>query len=230
MKTQGKTSLTSSNLQPAVISVICCGEDIIEIIKRDLEGILQKQLVEREVDVQDFSKLNAMELEAVLAKITLLGISLEQRRCPSSESANGNRTRNTAGAEASYQSGSGKEVYSLTGLKEDVLSVTELVNGAVRQALFKDIQDNAEKMLARSVQWSLKDVTGTWENLSLHDNYVLEDAQKNNQVSVDVMAPDGMVVKVNLRAQEATDWQTGISYKVKRSESGQSMSHFVVFS
>ncbi|KAE8279381.1 Poly [ADP-ribose] polymerase 14 [Larimichthys crocea] len=41
----------------------------------------------------------------------------------------------------------------------------------------------------------------------------------NNEVSVDITAPDCTVVKVNLRTQDATNWLTGVTYKVKRHES-----------
>ncbi|XP_039996555.1 kelch-like protein 33 isoform X2 [Xiphias gladius] len=159
-----------------------------------------------------------MELEAVLAKVSVLGISLEHRRHRRSESASGNRDGNTARAKARDRSGSGEEVYVLRGLKEDVLSVTELLNRAVHEILFEDLQDKKEAMLALTVQWSIQDVDGAWQELSLHDNYVLEDAHVNKKLSVDVMAPDRMMTEVNLRVNEAKNWQTGIIYKVKRSE------------
>ncbi|XP_031160225.1 protein mono-ADP-ribosyltransferase PARP14-like isoform X1 [Sander lucioperca] len=207
-------TFTSSKPPPAVISVIGCGADIIRIIKRDLEGFLQKQLVEREVDVHEFSRLDAMELEAVQAKVKVFGISLEHKRRQSAEDVNGNR----AGNIARDRSGSGREVYVLKGLKEDVLSVTELVNQAIQKSLCEDLQDKEEAMLALDVQWSIQDINKAWHELSLHDNYVLEEAHMKKQVSVDVMAPDGKVT-VNLMAQEATNWLTGITYKVKRSKS-----------
>ncbi|XP_078131653.1 protein mono-ADP-ribosyltransferase PARP14-like isoform X3 [Sander vitreus] len=207
-------TFTSSKPPPAVISVIGCGADTIRIIKRDLEGILQKQLVEREVDVHEFSRLDAMELEAVQAKVKVYGISLEHKRRQSAEDVNGNR----AGNIARDRSGSGREVYVLKGLKEDVLSVIELVNQVIQKALCEVLQGKEEAMLALNVQWSIQDINKAWHELSLHDNYVLEEAHMKKQVSVDMMAPDGKVT-VNLMAQEATNWLTGITYKVKRSES-----------
>lgn len=221
-------TMISSKPQPAVINVICCGTEIFETIKRDLEGIMQKQLVERELDVHDFSKLDSMELEAVLAKVKVLGISLEHRRHQSSGRVNGNRAGNTARAETRARSGSEEEVCVLKGLKEDVLSVTELVNKAVKKALREDLQEKKEALLALMVQWLILDVNGVWQELSLHVNYLLEVAHLNQDVFVDIMAPDGMMVKVNLRAREATDVVTGLTYKVKRSETEASMSHFVV--
>lgn len=220
---QGKTFI-SSKPPPAVINVIGCGPDTIRTIKKDLEGILQKQLVEREVDVHDFSRLDAMELEAVQAKVKVLGISLEHRRRQSSEGVNDNRAGNTARAEARDRSGSAKDVYVLKGLKEDVLSAIELVNKAIQKSLCEYLQDKEEAMLALTVQWSMY-VNEAWHELSLHDNYLLEEAHMKKQVSVDMTAPDGQMVAVNLRAQEATNWLTGFTYKVKRSESDASMSH-----
>ncbi|XP_039679072.1 protein mono-ADP-ribosyltransferase PARP14-like isoform X1 [Perca fluviatilis] len=207
-------TFTSSKPPPAVISVIGCGADTIRIIRRDLEGILQKQLVEREVDVDEFSRLDAMELEAVQAKVKVFGISLEHKRRLSAEDVNGNR----AGNIARDCSESDREVYVLKGLKEDVLSVSDLVNQAIQKALCEDLQDKEEAMLALNVQWSIQDINQSWNELSLHDNYVLEEAHRKKQVSVDLMAPDCKVT-VNLRTQEATNGLTGITYKVKRSES-----------
>ncbi|XP_042367810.1 protein mono-ADP-ribosyltransferase PARP14-like isoform X2 [Plectropomus leopardus] len=209
----------SSKPPPAVIEVIGCSSESIKTLKRNLEGTLQKQLVEREVDVHDFSRLNAMELEAVQAKVKILGISLEYKRRQSPERVTGNRAGNTARAEVRDRSGSEREVYVLKGLKEDVLSVTELINKAFQKALCEDLQDKEEAMLALSVQWSIQDVNKVWQELSLHDNYILEEAHMMKQVFVEMMGPEGMMVKVNLKSQEATNWLTGITYKVKRSES-----------
>ncbi|XP_037614081.1 protein mono-ADP-ribosyltransferase PARP14-like isoform X1 [Sebastes umbrosus] len=215
---QSKT-FTSSKPPPAVITVISCGPDTIRTIRGDLEGVLQKQLVEREVDVQDFSRLDAMELEAVQAKVKVLGISLEHRRRQSSDGVNNSRAGNTARAEARDRLGSGREVYVLKGLKEDVLSVIELLNRAIQKSLCEDLQDKEEAMVALDVQWSMQDVKKVWHEMSLHDNYMLEEAHMKKQVSVEMTAPDGMTVTVNLKKQEATNWLTGITYKVKRSES-----------
>lgn len=180
-------------------------------------------MVEREVDVHSFSRLDTMELEAVKAKVKVLGISLEHRRRQSSEGVIVSR----AGNKARGQSGPAGEVYVLKGLKEDVLSVIELVNGAIQEALCQDLQDKEEAMMALNVQWSIQDVNGAWHELSLHDNYLMEEAHMKNQVSVEMTAVGGMAVKVNLKAGEATNWLTGITYKVKRTESETSMSHFV---
>ncbi|XP_041635840.1 protein mono-ADP-ribosyltransferase PARP14-like isoform X2 [Cheilinus undulatus] len=204
---------------PAVISVISCGgPDTIRTIKRDLEGVLQKQLVERDVDVHDFSRLEPMELEAVQSKVRALGLSLEYRRRQGSEGLDGNRAGNAARAETRDRSGSGREVYVLRGLKEDVLTVIELINRAIQKALSEDLQDKEEAMLALDVQWSIQDKNETWKELSLHDNYVLEQAHLNQQVSEEVTGPEGMKVRVNLMTRDATDWITGTTYKVKRSK------------
>lgn len=189
---------------------------------------MQKQLVEREVAVHHFSRLDAMELEAVQAKVKVLEISLKYRRCQNSEGVNCNRAGNPARAEARDRSGSGGEVYVLNGLKEDVLSVIELVNRAIQKALWEDLQDKEEAMMAFNVQWSAQDVNGAWKELSLHDNYLLEEAHLEKQVFVDMTAPNGMNVKVNMKTREATNCITGVTYKLKRSESETSMSHFVV--
>ncbi len=218
---QGK-SLMSIKPLPAVFSVIGCSPDTITI-KRDLEKCLQKQIIEREVDVQDFSKLDAMELEAVQSKVKALDISLEHRRCQSPERWHGHRTENPARAEARDPSGSGGHVYVLKGLKEDVLSVIELVNKAIQKVLVEDLKDKEEAMLALNVQWLIQDINGIWQELSLHGNYLLEEAYMKKKVFVEIMALDAMNLKVNLKNEEATNMLTGITYKVKRNETDTSM-------
>lgn len=206
-----------------MINVISCGPDVVKIIQRDLEEMLQKQLVEREVDVRDFLKLDAMDLDAVLGNVKVLGISVEQRS-QSSETTSSSRDANRARAQS--QSGQ-SNVYVLKGLKEDVLSVTDLINRAIHKALSEDLKDKEEAVLALSIQWSIKDINGAWQELSLHDNYVLEEAHVRKQDSVDVVAPDG-VVSVDLKKREAINRQTGITYTVKRNECDRGMSHFLV--
>ncbi|XP_034532885.1 protein mono-ADP-ribosyltransferase PARP14-like isoform X2 [Notolabrus celidotus] len=205
----------SSKPPPAVMSVISRGgPDTVRTIKRDLEGFLQKQLVERKVDVHDFSRLEPMELEAVQAKISALAMSLEYQKYQGSQGADGNRA--ARGATRDW-SASVKDVYVLKGLKEDVLSVVELVHRAIHKALQEDLQDKGEAMLAFTTQWSIQDpVSGVWHELSLRENYMLEQAHLNNEMSEDATAPDGMKVTINMRAREATNWTTGATYKVKR--------------
>ncbi|KAG7496605.1 poly [ADP-ribose] polymerase 14-like [Solea senegalensis] len=216
---QDKTFM-SSKPQPAVLNVICCGPGVVMTIKRDLEGILQKQLIQREVDVHDFSRLEEMELEAVLSKVRVLGISLECERRQSDERAKGKRAGDTGRANARDQSGTGDEVCVLRGLKEDVLSVTELINKAIHNALCEDIQDKNEAMTSLAVQWSIQDVHEVWQELSQHDNYVLEEAHRMEQLLVDITAPDATIANVDLRTLKATNLQTGIKYNVRRKETG----------
>ncbi|XP_017296327.1 protein mono-ADP-ribosyltransferase PARP14 [Kryptolebias marmoratus] len=205
-------SFISSKPQPAVLRVISCGQDINKSIKTDLEEFLQKALLERTVDVHEFSKLNAMEMDAVLARISLAGISLDHKKHQSSQRVN-------VGLGERDQSGSGKDVYVLKGLAEDVLSVTELINKAVHKALEDDLKDKEEAMMALTVQWGIKDDSGEWQELNLRDNYMLENAHLTKQVSVEMETPDTRMVRVNLKTLEATDWVTGKTYKLKRTES-----------
>ncbi|XP_062239459.1 protein mono-ADP-ribosyltransferase PARP14-like isoform X1 [Platichthys flesus] len=215
---QGKP--ISSQPQPAVLSVICCGPDIMDAIKTDLEGHLHKQLIEREVKMQDFASLDDMELEAVLTKVRGFGISLESRRRQSSESSrSGVPTR----AGARDRSAAAEEMYVLRGLKEDVLSTTELINRAIQEALSKDRQDEKEAMTAYHVQWLIQDAEEEWQELSLHENFLLEDAFLNKRASAEVTARDATALRVNLSALEAVNQQTGQRFKVKRSETGTTL-------
>ncbi|XP_026017105.1 poly [ADP-ribose] polymerase 14-like [Astatotilapia calliptera] len=212
MGPQEKT-FASSKPQQAMIRVISCDPYITKTIQSELERILQKHLIKREVDVQEFSALEPMELEAVQAKIRVFGISLEHKK-------HQQNAGNTVRPEARAQTGSGKDVYVLEGLKEDVLSVTELIGRATQEALFKDFQDKEEAITALNVQWSLKGINGAWQEVSLRDNYMLEYAHTRDKIFVDIDAPDGSRVTVNLKTQEATNGVTGMTYKLKRIESG----------
>ncbi|KAM3857569.1 protein mono-ADP-ribosyltransferase PARP14-like [Diretmus argenteus] len=202
---------------PAVLCVLGCSSNSITTVKRDLEADFQQQLTQREVDWEDFCRLDVMEREAVQTKARLLGVSLEPRRGQSNQSVDENRAG--PGGNSRDQSGSGGKVfYVLEGLKEDVLSVNELVDRALRRALHGDLQEKEEAMVALGVQWSMQEQHGAWQELSLQANYLLEEAHLKKDVSVDVEGPDRIKVKVNLKKQEATDWETGCTYKVKRSE------------
>jgi len=214
-------TFASSKPPPAVVSVIGCSADAIGTVGRDLQGILQNLLIEREVDVEDLSRLDGRELEAVQAKVRAFGISLEYRR---HEGGNGNQAGNAARSRA----GSRREVCVLTGLNEDVLGVIELINGAIRKGLCQDLRDKEEAGLALSVQWSMQDANKAWHELSLHDNYMLEEAHRREQGSVELAPTGGGRLNVNLTAQEATDCLTRNTFRVKRNESEMGLSHVVV--
>lgn len=209
---RGQTFIPSKP-QPVVLHVVSCGPNVVKNVKGDLEGILQKELLERVVDENNFSKLDGMELDAVLGKVNVLGVSLEHKRSPISVTTDG------SGAGDASRSGPGQDFYVLKGPKEDVLSVNELINKAVQNALYENLQGKEEAMLALDVQWSIEDSQKEWQELSLHDNFMLEQAQLQREVFVEAAAPDGKKVKVNLKAKEATDEQTGAVYRVKRSQS-----------
>lgn len=222
-KHQEKDSRTSKSMAdissrppPTPVSVIGCGSHIFQTVKTDLETTLQLQLVEREVDARHFSRLDAMELEAVLAKVRLLGVALERRR------------RQTIGAGAGGRN-TEEEVYVLKGVKEDVLSINELLNQGIHTALSRDLLDKDAAMMALAVQWSILGAVGVWHEVSLLDNYRLEKAHESKQVFVDVKAPDGSLVKVNLKSLHATDTQTGSVFKMKRMEHESRTLSFILF-
>ncbi|KAM4565127.1 protein mono-ADP-ribosyltransferase PARP14-like [Fundulus diaphanus] len=200
-------SFMSLNPQPTVLRVISCGPDVTHMVKRDLELIVQQELFERTVDVHSFHKLDAMELDAVQAKIKVTGISLEHKTAAAGTSKERDR------------SGSGQDVYVLKGLKEDVLSVTELINKNVQRALEEDLKDKEDVMCALTIQWAIRNDHEEWQELNLRENYMLEDAHSQEKVSVEMETPDGSTLTVNLKSLEATDWITGKTYKLKRTQS-----------
>uniref|UniRef100_A0A8C5DKP9 Poly [ADP-ribose] polymerase n=1 Tax=Gouania willdenowi TaxID=441366 RepID=A0A8C5DKP9_GOUWI len=198
-------SLTNISFKPppAEFTVISCGPSVIQSLHKDLVQVLQKQIIERKVGVASFLRLNDMEEAAVLAKVKSLGISLEltQRQ----NAAAGNATKE-------------EDMYVLRGLNKDVLSVLELINQAVQNALSEDLQAKEEATLALTVQWSIKDNDGSWHELSLRDNYSLEEAQLDGQPFVDVLNVAGIKFRVDVGAKTATD-VSGQNYEVKRVES-----------
>ncbi|XP_028261577.1 protein mono-ADP-ribosyltransferase PARP14-like isoform X2 [Parambassis ranga] len=204
----------SSKPQPAVLSVISCGPDVVKTIQRELEAVLQKQLEERKVAVNKFSRLDDMELDAVLAKVKVLGISLEHIQ--SSDTPSGSRGGNVARSERRDRCGSAEDLYVLKGLKEDVLSVTELIYKAIE----RESQDKEEALIGLTVQWSIQHIDGTWQELSLHDNYLLEQAYLKKQAPFQMQMLGGMPeVTVDPTAKEARHLRTGITHKMKRSVS-----------
>ncbi|KAM4714714.1 protein mono-ADP-ribosyltransferase PARP14-like [Anableps anableps] len=154
----------SSKPEPTVLRVIICGPDVIKTVKKELESNVQKELIERTVDVHSISKLDAMELHAVQAKIKVTGISIEH------ETVDADRSRGRDRA------GSGKE-------------------------------------------WAIKDDNGEWQEMSLSENYMLEESHSQKKVSVEMETTDSRTLKVNLKSLDATDWKTGKTYKLKRTES-----------
>lgn len=202
-------TVVASKPPPAVMTVTSCSSLSVKTVQQQLEDVLLKQQLERQVDVGQISRLDAAEVEALLDKIKDLGISLEYRKFLS-------------GGAAQYVtvgSGAMKEVYVLKGLKEDVLSVVELINRSFHSVLSQDLQDKEEAMLALTVQWSIKDARGAWQEFSLHDNYKLEEAYVGKQPLVDVVTPGGATVSVNLKKLDATDAQTRSTFPVKRNQS-----------
>ncbi|RVE60262.1 hypothetical protein OJAV_G00179280 [Oryzias javanicus] len=194
--------LVSPELHPVVFGVISLGSDVIKNIKTDLEAALQKNLCEKKVVVQHFSWLGDMELDEVRAKMSMYGISVElQKNQPA-----GDRSQK-----------SDEQVYVLKGLMEDVLCVTDLINKAVQQALLQKLQENEEYEVFLTVKWSIKNLEGVWEELSVSNNYKLEKAHRSGEVSVKISVLD-RELKVNMTKQEATDWKTGITFEFKRVE------------
>ncbi|XP_052353414.1 protein mono-ADP-ribosyltransferase PARP14-like isoform X2 [Oncorhynchus keta] len=195
---------------PVVLSVVGRGADAIRGARRELEAILQNQLTQRDVKGEDLCMLGEVELQAVQKNAKVLGVSLEL-----------GRVQKAGGVEAGAGGGAatGEGFYVLRGLKEDVLSVREVLDSALSGALRRELQDRNEALMALSVQWSMCRHGDVWEELGMHDNYHLEQAQLRGDVSAELDVPDGSKVRVNLKNNMATDWKTGCTYKMKREES-----------
>lgn len=195
-----------------MLSVVGRGADAIRGARRELEAILQNQLTQRDVKGEDLCMLGEVELQAVQKNAKVLGVSLEQgvvQRAGGVE----------AGAGAGGGVAAGEGFYVLQGLKEDVLSVREVLDSALSGALRRELQERNEALMALSVQWSMCRHGDIWEDLGMHDNYHLEQAHRRGDVSAELDVPDLSKVRVNLKNNMATDWRTGCTYKMKREES-----------
>ncbi|XP_071001049.1 protein mono-ADP-ribosyltransferase PARP14-like [Oncorhynchus clarkii lewisi] len=117
---------------PVVLSVVGRGADAIRGARRELEAILQNQLTQRDVKGEDLCMLGEVELQAVQKNAKVLGVSLEL-----------GRVQRAGGVEAGAGVGAatGEGFYVLRGLKEDVLSVRELLDSALSGALHRELQD-----------------------------------------------------------------------------------------
>ncbi|XP_029610115.1 protein mono-ADP-ribosyltransferase PARP14-like [Salmo trutta] len=196
---------------PVVLSVVGRGADAIRGARRELEAILQNQLTQRDVKGEDLCMLGEVELQAVQKNAKVLGVSLEQ-----------GRVQRAGGVEA----GAGEGFYVLQGLKEDVLSVREVLDNALNGALRRELQERNEALMALSVQWSMCRHGDVWEELGMHDNYHLEQAHRRGDVSAELDVPDLSKVRVNLKNNMATDWRTGCTYNMKREESAKLPSYW----
>lgn len=115
-----------------VLSVVGRGADAIRGARRELEAILQNQLTQRDVKGEDLCMLGEVELQAVQKNAKVLGVSLEL-----------GRVQRAGGVEAGAGVGAatGEGFYVLRGLKEDVLSVREVLDSALSGALHRELQD-----------------------------------------------------------------------------------------
>uniref|UniRef100_A0A4W5LMK9 Poly [ADP-ribose] polymerase n=1 Tax=Hucho hucho TaxID=62062 RepID=A0A4W5LMK9_9TELE len=202
---------------PVVLSVVGRGADAIRGARRELEAILQNQLTQRDVKGEDLCMLGEVELHAVQKKAKVLGVSLEL-----------GRVQRAGGVEAGAGAGAvaGEGFYILQGLKEDVLSVREVLDSALSGALRRELHERNEALVALSVQWSMCRNGDVWKELGMHDNYHLEEAHLRGDVSAELDVPDGSKVRVNLKNNMATDWRTGCTYKMKREESAKLPSYW----
>ncbi|KAM9401103.1 protein mono-ADP-ribosyltransferase PARP14-like [Salvelinus alpinus] len=200
---------------PVVLSVVGRGADAIRGARREMEAILQNQLTQRDVKGEDLCMLGEVELQAVQKNAKVLGVSLEL-----------GRVQRAGGVEAGAGAAAGEVFYVLQGLKEDVLSVREVLDSALSGALRRELQERNEALMALSVQWSMCRHGDVWEELGMHDNYHLEQAHLRGDVSAELDVPDGSKVRVNLKNNVATDWRTGCTYKMKREESAKLPSYW----
>ncbi|XP_072314828.1 protein mono-ADP-ribosyltransferase PARP14-like [Eucyclogobius newberryi] len=197
-----------SKPQPAVFSVIACTATALPALKNALEALVQKQLIEKEFELQELCRLTEMEVAAVQAKARSFGVSLDHRI---------RQNTNAGKLEAKNRANSGEKIVVLSGLKEDVFIVADLVNKAIKNALSEDLREREEESLAQRVQWMYLEDGEDWKNFSLKQNSMLEEAEKKQEVFVKTEV-NGNKVKVNLKALEATVKTTGKKYGVKRCE------------
>ncbi|CAJ1085949.1 protein mono-ADP-ribosyltransferase PARP14-like isoform X2 [Xyrichtys novacula] len=95
---------------------------------------------------------------------------------------------------------------AITDLKPKFLSLIRIV--ILDQAVYQAFRSEVEKQYGGTAT----------PHLTLRDG-----AHSHNEVSVDVTAPEGMKVTVNLRVREATNWMAGATHKGKRNMIGTTL-------
>ncbi|KAJ0006649.1 hypothetical protein NQD34_013922, partial [Periophthalmus magnuspinnatus] len=212
-KSKFRTSRSGTNIpttkpQPAAFSVIGRAPVDTAALKTSLEHLVHQQLLEKEFELRELSRLSEMEVAALQTNARSYGVSLDHRV---------RQNANASKSDVKNSADSGEKMVILSGLKEDVLVVADFVNKAVKKALSEDLQEREEESLAQTVQWMYLDNGDDWKLFNPKQNYILEEANKKQKV-FEKMELNNNKVKVNLTALEATDKQTGKKYRVKRVE------------
>ncbi|XP_033839348.1 protein mono-ADP-ribosyltransferase PARP14-like [Periophthalmus magnuspinnatus] len=212
-KSKFRTSRSGTNIpttkpQPAAFSVIGHAPVDTAALKTSLEHLVHQQLLEKEFELRELSRLSEMEVAALQTNARSYGVSLDHRV---------RQNANASKSDVKNSADSGEKMVILSGLKEDVLVVADFVNKAVKKALSEDLQEREEESLAQTVQWMYLDNGDDWKLFNPKQNYILEEANKKQKV-FEKMELNNNKVKVNLTALEATDKQTGKKYRVKRVE------------
>uniref|UniRef100_A0A3B3ZL90 Poly [ADP-ribose] polymerase n=1 Tax=Periophthalmus magnuspinnatus TaxID=409849 RepID=A0A3B3ZL90_9GOBI len=176
-KSKFRTSRSGTNIpttkpQPAAFSVIGRAPVDTAALKTSLEHLVHQQLLEKEFELRELSRLNEMEVAALQTNARSYGVSLDHRV---------RLNANASKSDVKNSADSGEKMVILSGLKEDVLVVADFVNKAVKKALSEDLQEREEESLAQTVQWMYLD-GDDWKLFNPKQNYILEEANKKQKV------------------------------------------------
>ncbi|XP_032400417.1 protein mono-ADP-ribosyltransferase PARP14 isoform X2 [Etheostoma spectabile] len=109
---------------------------------------------------------------------------------------------------------SGQGTLTVSGLKDGVNQVMQLINARLHGALRREVRVREEEDLYNRVSWCILGHSGNWERLPKTANHNLE----NNDVAGGIVDAQGLQWSVNLQRMEATGPLPGRTTKLKRLE------------
>ncbi|XP_045919832.1 protein mono-ADP-ribosyltransferase PARP14 [Micropterus dolomieu] len=107
---------------------------------------------------------------------------------------------------------SGQGSLTVSGLKDGVNKVVQMINASVHGSLRREVRVREEEELYTRVAWCILGPNGTWERLPKTANHSLE----KNDVAGRIVDAQGIRWSVNAQKLEATSRVTGLKAKLKR--------------
>ncbi|KAM9335916.1 protein mono-ADP-ribosyltransferase PARP14-like [Symphorus nematophorus] len=107
---------------------------------------------------------------------------------------------------------SGQNSLTVSGLKDGVNQVTQLINASMHGSLRRQVRVREEEDLYTRVAWCILGQTGNWERLPKTANHNLE----NNDIAGGIVDAQGISWSVDLQRLEATRQITGQKMMLKR--------------
>lgn len=124
------------------------------------------------------------------------------------------------------QNQSDQDGLTVSGLKDGVNQVMQMINGSLQGCLRREVRVREEEDLYTRVAWCILGQNGNWERVPKRANHSLE----NIDLARGIVDAQGTMWSVDLQRMEATLQVTGQTAKLKRLVNlpGEKMTHTVV--